>query len=89
MCVRVRVHDEHVCDFARSCMCVSGLSSMFIRLFPQCFFFKSSPTKCPVLVVLSAERSAAGCSIKLNKDSIAEYLRIVLLKFMISEGRVQ
>lgn len=36
----------------------------------------------------SAERSAAGCSIKLNKDPIAEYLRsnIVLLKFMISEG---
>merc|ERR1719253_1022297 len=36
----------------------------------------------------SAERSAAGCSIKLNKDPIAEYLRsnIVLLKYMISEG---
>jgi aconitate hydratase 2/2-methylisocitrate dehydratase len=36
----------------------------------------------------SAERSAAGCSIKLNRDPIAEYLRsnIVLLKYMISEG---
>merc|ERR1740138_958389 len=32
----------------------------------------------------SAERSAAGCSIKLNKESVAEYLRsnIVLLKGM-------
>merc|ERR1719183_3007957 len=36
----------------------------------------------------SAERSAAGCSIKLNKDPIAEYLRsnITLLKWMIAEG---
>jgi len=36
----------------------------------------------------SAERSAAGCSIKLNKDPIIEYLNsnIVLLKWMISEG---
>merc|ERR1712070_993673 len=36
----------------------------------------------------SAERSAAGCTIKLNKEPIAEYLRsnIVLLKYMISEG---
>merc|ERR1712072_1022677 len=36
----------------------------------------------------SAERSAAGCSIKLNKDPIAEYLRsnIVLLKGMAANG---
>merc|ERR1719326_1556340 len=36
----------------------------------------------------SAERSAAGCSIKLGKDSVAEYLKsnIVMLKWMISEG---
>jgi len=36
----------------------------------------------------SAERSAAGCTIKLNKESVAEYLRsnIVLLKYMIAEG---
>jgi aconitate hydratase 2/2-methylisocitrate dehydratase len=36
----------------------------------------------------SAERSAAGCSIKLNKEPIAEYLRsnIVLLKWMVAEG---
>jgi len=36
----------------------------------------------------SAERSAAGCSIKLNKEPIMEYLtsNITLLKWMISEG---
>mmetsp|Transcript_73155 Transcript_73155/g.169670 ORF Transcript_73155/g.169670 Transcript_73155/m.169670 type:complete len:916 (-) Transcript_73155:124-2871(-) len=36
----------------------------------------------------SAERSAAGCTIKLNKEPIMEYLRsnITLLKWMISEG---
>merc|ERR1719230_2268733 len=36
----------------------------------------------------SAERSAAGCAIKLNKDSVMEYLKsnIVLLRWMISEG---
>mmetsp|Transcript_23322 Transcript_23322/g.53748 ORF Transcript_23322/g.53748 Transcript_23322/m.53748 type:complete len:904 (-) Transcript_23322:225-2936(-) len=36
----------------------------------------------------SAERSAAGCTIKLNKEPIMEYLKsnIVLLKWMISEG---
>merc|ERR1719198_2428230 len=36
----------------------------------------------------SAERSAAGCSIKLNKEPIIEYLKsnITLLKWMISEG---
>merc|ERR1719350_161815 len=36
----------------------------------------------------SAERSAAGCTIKLGKDSIAEYLKsnIVLLRWMIAEG---
>jgi len=36
----------------------------------------------------SAERSAAGCTIKLNKEPIEEYLRsnITLLKWMISEG---
>ena len=36
----------------------------------------------------SAERSAAGCTIKLNKEPIEEYLKsnIVLLKWMISEG---
>mmetsp|Transcript_9558 Transcript_9558/g.21121 ORF Transcript_9558/g.21121 Transcript_9558/m.21121 type:complete len:938 (-) Transcript_9558:86-2899(-) len=36
----------------------------------------------------SAERSAAGCSIKLNPASIAEYLQsnIVMLKWMIKEG---
>merc|ERR1719499_2869658 len=36
----------------------------------------------------SAERSAAGCSIKLNKEPIAEYLtsNIVMLKWMIAEG---
>ena len=36
----------------------------------------------------SAERSAAGCTIKLSEDSVAEYLRsnIVLLRSMIAEG---
>jgi aconitate hydratase 2/2-methylisocitrate dehydratase len=36
----------------------------------------------------SAERSAAGCTIKLNKEPIIEYLtsNIVLLKWMIQEG---
>ncbi len=36
----------------------------------------------------SAERSASGCTIKLNKEPIIEYLEsnIVLLKWMISEG---
>ena len=36
----------------------------------------------------SAERSAAGCSIKLSEESVAEYLNsnIVMLKWMISEG---
>jgi len=36
----------------------------------------------------SAERSAAGCTIKLSEETIAEYLRsnIVLLRWMISEG---
>ncbi|MGM0564998.1 MAG: bifunctional aconitate hydratase 2/2-methylisocitrate dehydratase [Pseudomonadota bacterium] len=36
----------------------------------------------------SAERSAAGCTIKLSEDSVAEYLRsnISLLRWMISEG---
>merc|ERR1711935_270747 len=36
----------------------------------------------------SAERSAAGCTIKLNKEPIIEYLtsNITLLKWMISEG---
>merc|ERR1712216_1109709 len=36
----------------------------------------------------SAERSAAGCTIKLNKEPIKEYLtsNITLLKWMISEG---
>mmetsp|Transcript_3219 Transcript_3219/g.5260 ORF Transcript_3219/g.5260 Transcript_3219/m.5260 type:complete len:911 (-) Transcript_3219:83-2815(-) len=36
----------------------------------------------------SAERSAAGCTIKLSKEPIAEYLKsnIVMLKWMISEG---
>lgn len=36
----------------------------------------------------SAERSAAGCTIKLNTEPVAEYLRsnIVLLKWMINEG---
>ncbi|MCK8046161.1 bifunctional aconitate hydratase 2/2-methylisocitrate dehydratase [Shewanella sp. 1CM18E] len=36
----------------------------------------------------SAERSAAGCTIKLGKDPIIEYLNsnIVMLKWMISEG---
>ena len=36
----------------------------------------------------AAERSAAGCSIKLNKEPIIEYLtsNITLLKWMISEG---
>jgi len=36
----------------------------------------------------SAERSAAGCTIKLSEESIAEYLRsnITLLRWMISEG---
>lgn len=36
----------------------------------------------------SAERSAAGCTIKLSEDSVAEYLRsnITLLRWMISEG---
>lgn len=36
----------------------------------------------------SAERSAAGCTIKLNKEPVMEYLKsnIILLKWMISEG---
>ena len=36
----------------------------------------------------SAERSAAGCTIKLDKDPIAEYLNsnIVMLKWMLAEG---
>merc|ERR1712137_839946 len=36
----------------------------------------------------SAERSAAGCTIKLNKEPIIEYLNsnVVLLKWMIAEG---
>ena len=36
----------------------------------------------------SAERSAAGCTIKLNKEPVIEYLNsnIVMLKWMISEG---
>ena len=36
----------------------------------------------------SAERSAAGCTIKLGEDTIAEYLRsnITLLRWMIKEG---
>merc|ERR1719197_1089897 len=36
----------------------------------------------------SAERSAAGCTIKLNQEPIKEYLKsnIVLLKWMVSEG---
>ena len=36
----------------------------------------------------SAERSAAGCSIKLNKEPIAEYLQsnIIMLKWMIAGG---
>lgn len=36
----------------------------------------------------SAERSAGGCTIKLNKDSIAEYItsNITMLKWMIGEG---
>ncbi|PKI13523.1 bifunctional aconitate hydratase 2/2-methylisocitrate dehydratase [Colwellia sp. 12G3] len=36
----------------------------------------------------SAERSAAGCSIKLEEESVSEYLtsNIVMLKWMISEG---
>lgn len=36
----------------------------------------------------SAERSAAGCTIKLSDDSIAEYLRsnITMLRWMINEG---
>merc|ERR1740130_529029 len=36
----------------------------------------------------SAERSAAGCTIKLNKEPVEEYLKsnIVLLKWMVSEG---
>tara|TARA_B110000503_G_scaffold71316_1_gene110746 strand:- start:1620 stop:4220 length:2601 start_codon:yes stop_codon:yes gene_type:complete len=36
----------------------------------------------------SAERSAAGCSITLSEDSVAQYLRsnVVMLKWMITEG---
>jgi len=36
----------------------------------------------------SAERSAAGCTIKLDPEPIAEYLRsnIVMLKWMIDGG---
>ena len=36
----------------------------------------------------SAERSAAGCTIKLSEDSVAEYLtsNVTLLRWMISEG---
>merc|ERR1712137_598834 len=36
----------------------------------------------------SAERSAAGCTIQLNQESVAEYLQsnVVMLKWMISQG---
>merc|ERR1739844_782454 len=36
----------------------------------------------------SAERSAAGCTIKLDKEPIIEYINsnVVMLKWMISEG---
>merc|ERR1712216_564689 len=36
----------------------------------------------------SAERSAAGCTIKLNKEPVIEYLNsnIIMLKWMIAEG---
>ena len=36
----------------------------------------------------SAERSAAGCTIRLNKEPVIEYLKsnVILLKWMISEG---
>src|SRR5690606_33311334 len=36
----------------------------------------------------SAERSAAGCTIKLSQESVAEYLRsnITLLRWMIADG---
>ncbi|GAA5193716.1 bifunctional aconitate hydratase 2/2-methylisocitrate dehydratase [Ferrimonas gelatinilytica] len=36
----------------------------------------------------SAERSAAGCTIKMSEDSVSEYLQsnVVMLKWMISEG---
>ena len=36
----------------------------------------------------SAERSSAGCSIKMSEESVAEYLssNVVMLKWMISEG---
>ncbi len=36
----------------------------------------------------SAERSAAACTVKLNKEPIAEYLRsnVILLRWMIAEG---
>ncbi|HCS27606.1 MAG TPA: aconitate hydratase B, partial [Spongiibacteraceae bacterium] len=36
----------------------------------------------------SAERSAAGCTIKLSEDSVAEYLRsnVTLLRWMVAEG---
>merc|ERR1712230_196022 len=36
----------------------------------------------------SAERSAAGCTIKLNQEPIVEYLNsnVTMLKWMISEG---
>merc|ERR1712096_126972 len=36
----------------------------------------------------SAERSAAGCTIKPNKEPVVEYLKsnITLLKWMVSEG---
>lgn len=36
----------------------------------------------------SAERSAAGCSVRLNKEPVVEYLRsnITLMKWMIAEG---
>ncbi|MCC5878556.1 MAG: bifunctional aconitate hydratase 2/2-methylisocitrate dehydratase [Idiomarina sp.] len=36
----------------------------------------------------SAERSAAGCTIKMSEDSVAEYLRsnVTMLRWMISEG---
>jgi aconitate hydratase 2/2-methylisocitrate dehydratase len=36
----------------------------------------------------SAERSAAGCTVRLNKEPIVEYMRsnITLMKWMIAEG---
>merc|ERR1711991_1059134 len=61
--------------FSGRCLEVEGLPNLKVE---QAFEISDA----------SAERSAAACSIKLNKEPIIEYLQsnIVMLKWMVSEG---